>query len=236
MSDRQRALYEALTTFARRMTSDYDVGDVLDLLAMQVPRVLNVDAGGVTLREPGGTTGYAAASDSRAARTEQTESTLDQGPCVACIHDRELKVVTDLRTDTRWPAYREAVLPLGWRTVLGVPLMADNECIGGLDVYGQEPKEWDKEELDAAQLLADMATSYIVRAQALHHSRTLADQLQHALDSRVVIEQAKGILAARLDVDVQQAFELLRGQARSTNTPLRKVAQQVVDGRGGPLS
>ena len=235
MTDRQRALQEALTTFARRMASDYDIGDVLDLLVMQVPRVLGVDAGGVTLRDPAGGTGYAAASDTRAAATEKTESALNQGPCVGCIIDREIKVVTDLRTDGRWPAYAEAVLPMGWRTVLGVPLMVEEECIGGLDVYGDEPKEWDKEELDTAQLMADMATSYIVHAKSLRESRTLADQLQHALDSRVVIEQAKGVLAARLDIDVQEAFELLRGQARSSNMPLRKVAQQVVDGRGGPL-
>ena len=224
-----------MTTFVRRMTSDYDIGDVLDLLATQVPRVLGVDAGGVTLRDPQGTTGYAAASDERAAATEKTEATLDQGPCIGCMVDAEIKVVTDLQTDLRWPSYREAVLPFGWRTVLGVPLMVDSECIGGLDVYGAQPKQWEQGELDDARLLADMATSYIVHAKALRESRTLAQQLQHALDSRVVIEQAKGMLAVRLNMDVGQAFELLRRQARSSNMPLRKVAQQVVDGRGGPL-
>ena len=235
MSDRQRALHEAMTTFVRRMTSDYDIGDVLDLLATRVPLVLGVDAGGVTLRDPQGTTGYAAASDERAAATEKTEATLDQGPCIGCMIDTEIKVVTDLQTDLRWPAYREAVLPFGWRTVLGVPLMVDRQCIGGLDVYGRRPKEWEQRELDDARLLADMAASYIVHAKALRESRTLAEQLQHALESRVVIEQAKGMLAVRLNMDVSQAFELLRRQARSRNMPLRKVAQQVVDGRGGPL-
>lgn len=234
MDDRQRALHDTLTAFVRRMSTDYDVGDVLDMLAVQIGPVLGVDAGGVTLLDPKGATGYAAASDERAAKTEQTESTLHQGPCVGCIIDRETKVVTDLESDLRWPAYREAVLPMGWRTVLGVPLMAGTECIGGLDVYGERPKEWSGDELETARLMADMASSYIVHAQALRRSRDLAEQLQLALDSRIVIEQAKGMLSARLNIDVAEAFELLRRQARSTNTPLRKVAQQVVEGRGVP--
>ncbi|HWH33167.1 MAG TPA: GAF and ANTAR domain-containing protein [Egibacteraceae bacterium] len=234
MSDRERALHDALATFVRRMTQDYDVGDVLDLLAGQVPAVMGVEAGGVTLVDPKGTTAYAAASDPRAQRTEQLETTLDQGPCIACIADREIKVVPDLLRETRWPAYGEAARQFGWRTVLGVPLMAGDRCIGGLDIYGEQPRDWTREELEHARLLADMATSYIVHARALEESRTLAAQLQNALHSRVVIEQAKGMLAATLDLDVDQAFELLRTRARSTNVTLRSVAQRVVEGRGAP--
>lgn len=223
------ALQTTLTTFVQRMTQPFEVGDVLEQLVSGAVTVLGVGGCGVTLVDPGGTTREVAASDDRARRTEALESELQQGPCIACITDRNVKVITDLEQDMRWPSYREVVLPLGWRSALGVPLLVADECIGGLDIYGDQPRPWNAEELRTARLLADMAASYIVHARALGDARTLAEQLRHALDSRVLLEQAKGVVAARLEVDVDQAFSVLRRHARDNNLKLRDVARQVVE-------
>jgi AmiR/NasT family two-component response regulator len=106
--------------------------------------------------------------------------------------------------------------------------------VGALNVYHDAPMDWDDAGWRDAQMLADLATTFVVSSRDLEASRELSDQLQHALDSRVVIEQAKGIIAARREVDLAEAFGLLRARARSSRAPIHEIAAAVVEGRGEP--
>ena len=110
----------------------------------------------------------------------------------------------------------------------GIPLRDGNEIIGALNIYSREPRVWSDEDIAVAVLLADVATSYVLNASKLHDQEQLSDQLQQALDSRVVIEQAKGITAQQKTIPVDQAYQLMRRHARNNNTSLRVVAEAIV--------
>jgi GAF domain-containing protein len=130
-------------------------------------------------------------------------------------------VVDDLRTQSdRWPKFAPAVVDRGLPSVLGIPMHLEGTTIGALNVYADQPRAWTDDEVNAAQPLADMATAYVVMVGQLRSAEQLAEQLQHALDSRVIIEQAKGVLATARDIDISAAFELLRRGRRRNAPPL----------------
>jgi GAF domain-containing protein len=140
-------------------------------------------------------------------------------------------VVDDLRADVdRWPRFAPAAIDHGLPAVLGIPMHVDGTTIGALNVYDRRARTWTQAEITVAQVLADMATAYIFMVDRLHSAERLAQQLQRALDSRIVVEQAKGALARVHDIDVSEAFELLRGYARDSNHKVHDVAAAVVDG------
>lgn len=109
---------------------------------------------------------------------------------------------------------------------------AASRRIGALNLYRDQPHDWTTEQLEVGQLLANMASGYVINRTEMDDTRNLVEQLQYALDSRVVIEQAKGIVAAQRDITPNAAFDLLRDRARSTSTRLHDVCQQVIDSAG----
>ena len=139
-----------------------------------------------------------------------------------------LVVVPDLATSCTWPGYRDAAMGLGARAVAGVPMPVGHARIGALNLYWQEPYDPPKEELEVAQLLADMASGYILNVTARERAETLAARLQHALDSRIVIEQAKGMLVERHGLRPAEAFQRIRIEARSANRRVHDVAREIV--------
>lgn len=199
-------------------------------LTDQVVAVLGVDGAGVSLARDGEKLTFVTATDAKVTAIEDQQIAHDEGPCHDAFHTGEVVVVRDLETEQRWPDYRQAALVHGARAVVGIPMPVGEQRIGALNVYHHSPRDWSDEQVDVAQVLADMASGYILNATTLAESRSLADQLQHALDSRVVVEQAKGIVAERGDIAPQDAFELIRAHARRTGTRVHDTAQQVVDG------
>lgn len=224
------ALVRAFRQYARALLSPYEIGHVLYQLVDQAVDVLGVDGAGVSLAREGGTLSFVAATDAVVTAIEEAQIAEQDGPCHRAFRDGEPYVVTDLQDDDRWPGYRRAALDRQIRSAAGIPMPVGDARIGALNLYRARPHAWGGEELEVAQVLADMASGYILNASQLEASRTLAGQLQHALESRVVVEQAKGVLAERHGIDPHDAFQMMRARARSTNRRLHDLAAEVVAG------
>ncbi len=222
-------LLDVLRRFARAMARGYDLADILHEFCEHAAEVVGADAAGVALLD-GDKLRFVTATNATAVAAEHAQEEHQAGPCLASIHDRRPVPVADLRDHTDdWPAYCADVLGHGVHAVLGIPLILDDERIGSLDVYQRAPREWSDAEINSATVLADIAAAYVLNASELARTQRTAEQLQHALDSRVVIEQAKGVVAAKRELPVDEAFRLIRQHARSNNRTVREVALGVLD-------
>jgi hypothetical protein len=153
------------------------------------------------------------------------------GPCLDAYRSGQPMLVDDLRgSAARWPAFAAEAGRCGFRAVAALPMRLRQERVGGLNLFLDEPGSMTDANLGVAQALADVATIGILHQRVLSHSEQVNQQLQTALDTRLVIEQAKGILAERGRIDMSQAFVLLRARARSTNRRLADLAHAIVDG------
>ena len=224
-------LRQVLSDYALALVhGDYDVGDVLYDLSDQCVEVLGLDGAGVCLSDGDGRLHFLSATDGRAARVEEEQLAHQDGPCTTAYRTGKLITVDDLTADDRWPAYRQVALDVGYRAVVGVPMPVRTETIGALDLYREEPGPWPPDVLEVAAVLSNMATGYVTMSQTLADARVLNEQLQHALDTRVVVEQAKGVLVAREAITPAEAFELIRSHARAGRLRVQDVAARVVEG------
>lgn len=231
MSERQLA--EAFVALADTLVDDFDVVDFLHELTVRTAEVLGVSAAGVLLSDQRGTLRMVAASTEQTRLLELLQSQTDQGPCPECFHTGRPVAVADLFTPTaasRWPRFAAAARKVGFSSVHALPMRLRTEVIGALNLFGTQPGALDEDTLRLAQALADVATIALLQARAIRQRDTLAEQLQTALNSRVVIEQAKGVIAERRQIDVDQSFTLLRSNARTKNRRLSELAAAVVDG------
>lgn len=226
----QKTLLDTLSSFARTLTGSFSVADVLYDLADQVTGLLGLVGAGVSLVEDGSVR-FVTTSSEAAGLIERIQEQQQSGPCVQAVKDQTPVLVTDLRDGewrSRWPEYVSAALEEGVSAVAGIPMLSAEGCIGALDIYSETPRQWTEEELLTAGALATIASGYVRHASELDQQRRLAEQLQHALDSRVIIEQAKGILANHMDTSIDSAFRVLRDYSRSHSANLREVATAVV--------
>jgi len=226
---RERALAEAFVTLADTLVADYDVIDVLHQLTIECVELLPVDAAGLLLSDQRGTLQMAAASTERARVVELFQLQSDEGPCLDCFRTSRPIAAPDLRGMTEWPRFIAHTLDTGFRSVHAVPMRLRTETIGALNLFGIQPRALGPDELRIAQALADVATIGILQERAIHRRDVLAEQLQVALNSRVIIEQAKGVLAERGQLEMERAFEVLRRYARSTQQRLSDVALGVAN-------
>lgn len=226
----QAALLRAFREYARVLLGPYEIGTVLYQLTDHVVEVLDIDGAGVSLTHDDEGLTFVTATDAAIAAVEEAQVALDEGPSHEAFHTGEVVTVDDLADDDRWPIYRDAVVPKDVRGAAGIPMPVADQRIGVLNLYRRTRGPWAQRDLDVAQLLADMASGYILNATQLAESHTLAKQLQHALNSRIVIEQAKGVLAERNDITVHEAFEAMRTHARRSGTRIHRVSEQVIDG------
>ena len=226
----QAALMRTFAEYARTISRRYDIGDVLYRLTDQVTDVLDIDGAGVSLAAADGSLQFVTATDDHIVHVEERQLHTGEGPCHDAFTSGARVTAADLRAEERWPAYTPFAVEQGCRAAAGLPLLVDDQRIGALNLYVYRPREWPADELDTAEVLADMATGYIINARALSESEQLTGQLQRALDSRVVIEQAKGRLAERHDIDPAAAFQLLRKHARDHSRKVPDVARAVLDG------
>lgn len=188
------ALTRAFARFTRTINSSYELGDLLYQLIDQTIEVLDVTAAGLSVAHPAGRLRFVSLTHHLLMPVEDRQIEIRQGPDHDTYHTGEPVFVADLNKVDSWPAYTPAALEAGCQAVASLPLSAEGVCIGALTLYCDQPRCWTDHDIAVAQLLADMATVYIINASSLNHSQQLAEQLQHALCSRVVIEQAKGIL------------------------------------------
>ena|ERR1700690_3022494 len=223
-------LSDTFVDLADTMVADFDVIDFLHLLTDRSVVLLSAAAAGVVLADPRGRLRVAAASSEAAGLIELFQIQNDQGPCLDCFRTGRPVTAADLTgPDQPWPRFAAAAAQAGFRAVEALPMRLRGQVIGALNLFAAGPGPFDPAELRLGQALADVATIGLLQERNLRRSETVAEQLQAALNSRVVIEQAKGKLAERHGLDMDQAFTLLRDHARNTNQRLTDLARHLIN-------
>ena len=229
---RESLLAQTLVELADSLVDDFDVVELLTLLTDRSVEVLDVAAAGILLVSTEGELGVMASSNEATRVLELFELQCEEGPCLDCYRTGSPIVAADLTTaHSRWPRFAVESLRAGFRSVTAFPMRLRGTTIGALNLFGHEAGSLDETDGRAAQAFADVATIAILQNRALMAAQVVNNELQHALQSRVVIEQAKGVLAERAAIDVEQAFTYLRSFARNHGRRLADVAHDVIDGR-----
>lgn len=200
------------------------------MLSERCVELFEVEASGVMLAAPGGALALVASSSERMRLIEVFELQGDEGPCPDCYRTGEAVTEADLETTTRWPTFSAEARRVGFRAVNAVPMHLRGQVIGALNLFRNEAGSLPEGDLRAAQALADVATLSILQHRLNNEKHLLTSQLEHALRSRIIIEQAKGMLAERANVDIDEAFSLLRHYARNHNRQLTQSAQELLGG------
>ncbi len=228
---REEQLIEAFVEAADTLVDDFDVIEFLHTVAGRCVQLLDVDAAGLMLADQHGQLHPTAASAENARLLELFELQTDTGPCMDAFRTGGQVVNADLEANQRrWPRFAEAAQATGFVSVHALPLRLRSTVIGALNLFNARPGALSESDIRTGQALADVATIGILAQRNLHQAELLAVQLQNALNSRVTIEQAKGVLSERRGVTVDEAFDLLRAYARSHNLHLSDLARQVADG------
>jgi transcriptional regulator with GAF, ATPase, and Fis domain len=223
-------LSDTFVDLADTMVADFDVIDFLHLLADRSVALLAASAAGVVLADPRGQLRVAAASSQSARLMELFQIQNDEGPCLDCFKTGQPVTAADLAGPGQpWPQFAAAATQAGFLAVEALPMRLRDEVIGALNLFRAAPEPLSSSDLRVGQALADIATIGLLQERNVRRSETLAEQLQGALNSRVVIEQAKGKLAERLGTDMDRSFEILRDYARNSNQRLTDVARSFVD-------
>ena len=223
-------MLETLAGFARVLTGSFGISDVLHDLAERVTAVLGLAGAGISLCQEGELR-FATAPVEPIAALERVQELHQRGPCIEAVEQRRTIAVPDLQdalVADRWPAYVVQAQVSGVRAVAAVPMLANDEAIGAIDLYDGSQRDWNDTDLQNARVLADIATSYLVHASELERQRRTTEQLREALESRIVIEQAKGIIAASNGISVDEAFKRLQKHSRDRNALIHDVASAVV--------
>jgi transcriptional regulator with GAF, ATPase, and Fis domain len=225
-------LADTFVALADTLVDEYDVVDLMHRLSDECVSLLGAEAAGLLLADQRGRLQVIGASAERSRILELLQLEADAGPCLDCYRSGRLVVIPDLQREaSRWPAFAAAATDVGFGSVYALPLRLRAEVIGTLNLFGLSNHVLDQDALRLAQGLADVATIGILHERAIRHSELLAEQLQSALTSRIVIEQAKGILAEHSLLDMDVAFDRLRAYARNHNKRLSAVASDVVERR-----
>jgi GAF domain-containing protein len=226
-----RLLSETFVELADTMVVGFDVIDFLHMLTDRSVRLLDASEAGLLLADPRGELRVVAASSERARLLELFQIQSDQGPCLDCFRTGQPVAVADLGAATRrWPRFAPAAQDAGFAAVQALPMRLRDQIIGALNLFRATPGVFDQTDMRVGQALADVATISLLNERSLRRSETLNEQLQTALNSRVTIEQAKGKLAERMQLDMDQAFSVLRRYARTRNVRLSDLARAFVDG------
>jgi len=232
MADREREVTRAFVALADTLVDDYDVADLLHLLVRQCVALLDVAAAGLTLVDERGGLQVLASSTEQARLLELFQLDIDEGPCVECFTTSTPVLVADIAAQAaRWPRFAAEAVRDGFASVHAVPLRLRKQTIGALNLFGYTPGELSAEDVALAQGLADAATIGILQERAIRRGEVLSEQLQSALNSRVIIEQAKGALAVSGRLSMDEAFQALRGYARRNNLRLSDVARALAERR-----
>lgn len=186
------------------------------------------------LETPEGELRLAAASSPEMEEFEQAEMTFDEGPCLDSYRSGDQVLAEDLREDDRWPNTAPRAVGMGLLAAYAFPLRLRERCIGALNLYRGEPGPFDPGDVQLAQAFADIATIGILQERKVAEGELLSARLRQALESRVLIEQAKGVVHERHGVDIGEAFELLRTESRTSNRKLLAVCEDVIAGASIP--
>jgi hypothetical protein len=228
---RERLLSRTFVELADTLVTGFDVMDFLHMLTERCVEILGVSAAGLMLVDQRGGLRIMAASEERAHLLELFQLQNHEGPCFDCYHSGQPVFSADLDgVEERWPTFGPEARAAGFRSVNAIPMRLRDTVVGALNLFSFEGRGLGDADVRVAQAMADVATIGILHERAATDAQAMVGQLQTALNSRVIIEQAKGLLAERAGVDMDQAFRLLRSYARRNSRQLADVARKFLDG------
>jgi GAF domain-containing protein len=227
-------LERALTQLAELRTSPVTLEAALHRIVESADALFQVDGSALMLVDNDQVLRNLAVSHLRAAVLEELQAEHGEGPCVDAYDEKQTVWTADLDREERWPGFSPAAAGRGLAAVLASPIPYSNEAVGVMAVFASAAHPWTEAEREAIVAFTDLAAMLILNAMEARERGLIAVQLQGALDSRVVIEQAKGVLVGRHGLSPRQAFERLRGLARDRRQPLSEVAAEVVDAAQRP--
>ncbi|MFJ8962347.1 ANTAR domain-containing protein [Lentzea sp. NPDC102401] len=234
-TERESRLLQAFVQLADTLVDDYDVVDVLHRLVDHCVQLLDATAAGLMLSDQRGGLRVVAYSSDQTRMLELFQLQASEGPCLECVNTGEPVLVADLTTVTeRWPRFAPLAIEEGFASVHAVPMRLRRETIGALNLFRRETGSLGEEDLLVVRALADTATIGILQERAIRRGEVVTEQLQTALNSRVVIEQAKGVLAFAENLEMEQAFQALRDYSRNRGRRLADVARELVLGELRP--
>ncbi len=220
---------DAFVEFADTLVEEFDLIEFLHMVTARAAELAGASAAGLLLADPRGRLQFMAASDERTELLELFQVQTLEGPCQDCFSQGLPVVNADLReANTRWPQFAPRAVALGFRSVHAFPLRLRREVIGALNLFGTDVGSIDDGDARTVQALADVATIGLLQERAVRRGEVLSEQLQGALNSRIVVEQAKGVIAQARGCTVDEAFDLLREHCRNNGLRLSEVARTVV--------
>jgi len=229
-TSREARLNAAFVTVADTLTDHYDVVELLHTLVVECTAIVAATAGGLMLADPLGELQLVASTDESAELVELMQLAAGAGPCVDCFHTATAVSVPEIATSTpEWPDFRAAALQQGYQSVHATPMKLRGEVIGTINLFKVAPGALGRRDAAVVQALADVATIGVIQQRISAESQLVAEQLQSALESRVLIEQAKGAVSQATGLTMDEAFGALRNYARDGNLTLHSVATAVVD-------
>ncbi|SFO84317.1 GAF and ANTAR domain-containing protein [Amycolatopsis rubida] len=231
LAGRERRVSRAFVSLADTLVADFDIAEFLSMLAERCVDLLGVSAAGVLLLDPAGGLRVAATSSHRAQLLELFAVETDAGPCVECARSGSPVSYADLPASARrWPRFAAAAAECGFRAAQALPMRLREQPVGVLTLLSTALGSVEQDDVELGQALADVATIGILQQRTIERGDQLTGQLQTALHSRVVIEQAKGVLAEHSGVSMDEAFSQLRGYSRARNLRLTDVARAISTG------
>jgi GAF domain-containing protein len=225
-----RGFWRVLERFAGTLVDRYNLDDVLEQLGVDITEVLDVAGAGIMLADESGSLRFCSTSNEVLRKLEKLQIDLDEGPCLLAYRSGEIVLAEDLRDDPRFPSFGTRAVEVGMAAVYSFPMRLDQQVIGALNLYAETAHAFSPDQIEVGGVFADVGTMYLLNARDIAQRDLLTSQLQHALDSRVLIEQAKGYVAALAGIDPAEAFELIRGYARNHQIRVRVVARSVLHG------
>ena len=232
--DREEWLAATLVELADTLVDEFDLVEFLSRLAQRCVEVFGGVEAGVMLADSAGNLRFMASSSERAKTLELFELQNSEGPCLDCFRTGE-QVVNQRLGDAQgeWPRFSAEAAAVGFVSAHALPLRVRGEVIGAINLFHAEDRRLDAADVRLGQAIADIATIGILQERTITQAAVLADQLQRALDSRIILEQAKGRLAERAEVDIDEAFIRLRAYSRRHNRRLTEVAAAFLAGEVG---
>jgi len=231
MVSREQLIATTFVELADTLVADFDVIDFLHTLAIRSVELLGASAAGIMLADQRGALQVVASSTEEARLLEIYELQNNEGPCLDCFRTGRPVARDDVSAmHAAWPAFTPQLRQHGFRSAQALPMRLRNETIGALNLFRTEPGRLSDADLGIGQAMADVATVGLLQERAIAARELVATQLQAALTSRVLLEQAKGMLAQRAGLTMDQAFQLMRAYARSNNQRLSDVAARIIDG------
>lgn len=229
MTSRAERVSAAFVKITETLVADYEVLDLLHTLVEATVELLDASAAGLLLADPHGDLQVVASTSEESQLVEILQLQAGEGPCVECYRTGTPVVVADIASlHAQWPAFQAAALSQGFRSVQAVPMRVHGKTVGAMGMFGKDPGTMTREDSTIGQALADVATVGIMQERIIRESALVNEQLQWALNSRVLIEQAKGVIAYQSRVNMEEAFKRLRDFARANNQSLEETASHVI--------